>query len=196
MMGRVKYHINRKIFFILFSIFLAVGISGIVGKQYPSIDAYYSLDNENSEAYLMVEGDIKAPRKKVWNVLTTTDTTKICTHTEDVLKFTITKTGENTYEAYYVFDYPWPFSDRWQKLEIIHDRSNFKIYWKRIDGTIERNTGYYKLDEHDIYTTLNYKVVFDPGIKYVPESLVNYVVKIQAPRVIKNIRRCVDKLSE
>ncbi|MDH5655772.1 MAG: hypothetical protein OEZ34_07690 [Spirochaetia bacterium] len=181
-------------FIILTGILLAV--SGISAKQYPSIETYYGIQEGTKDAFVAVEGDIKASRKQVWEVLTTTDKNKICTHTKDVLEFSIHKISEGRYQAYYLLDYPWPFQDKWQKLEIVHDKSHYKIFWNRIAGSIKRNRGYYVLEEHDAYTTLSYRVEFDPGIKYIPEKLVQYAIKVQAPRIVKNIRKCVDHSSD
>ena len=179
---------------LIFAIIL--GVSGIVAKQYPSIETHYVVPDGRSYGFLTVEGDVKAPRKKVWNVLTRTDGKSICTHTKDVLKFTITKIKDDTYLAYYLLDYPWPFQDRWQKLLITHDKENFRIFWKRVEGSITRNSGYYNLEENDRFTTIYYRVEFDPGIKYIPDTLVNYAVKIQAPSILKNIRKCASLSDE
>ena len=175
---------------ILFSIAFLVGVSEITARRHDVILISYTKPEGRGYGFLSVTGDIKASRKKVWSVLTRTDE-HICTHTKDVLKFSINKIGEGKYLAYYLLDYPWPMEDRWQKLIITHDKIHYRIYWERIEGTIKRNSGYYNLEDGDDFTTLNYRVEFDPGLNYVPDALVNYVVKIQAPKILKNIRKCV-----
>ena len=184
-------NIYKKSLYVLLIISIVLGVSGIAAKKYPSIETHYVVPDGRSYGFLTVEGDVKASRKKVWSVLTRTDGKSICTHTKDVLKFSIKKIKDNTYLAYYLLDYPWPFKDRWQKLLITHDKENYKIYWKRVEGTITRNTGYYNLEENERFTTIYYRVEFDPGLKYIPDTLVNYAVKIQAPNILKNLRKCV-----
>jgi len=90
-----------------------------------------------------------------------------------------------------VFDFPWPFDDRWSLHRAVKSPSTCTLSWQRIDGTLTGNTGSWTLyqSEDGKSTLLYYRVFFDPGLPLVPESLIQYGMKKEAPGIVTHLRR-------
>ncbi len=181
---------------ICFSLFFLISLlNSTFAKEKLPITTTLTVHKSEKYGILTVSGIIKAPKRIIWEALTAQGS-ESCTHTKDILAYDIIKIDKKskTIEAYYLIDFPWPFKDRWQVLHIKINKKTDKISWKLKMGTIKRNTGYYHLEKIDKYSTrVNYKVEFDPGVKYVPRWIINYIAKLQAPKIIKNIRKCAKK---
>lgn len=94
-----------------------------------------------------------------------------------------------------VFDFPWPFDDRWSLHRAVKSPSSCSLSWERLDGTIQGNSGSWTLyrSEDGKSTLLYYRVFFDPGLSLVPDSLIRYGMRKEAPGIVTNLRRYLAK---
>ncbi len=164
-------------------------LNPLFGQNYDSIHTHLEVNKEHNYGILKVSGFVKRPREEVWKKMTSQDGAN-CTHTREILEYRSKKIGRNKFEAYYKIDYPWPFEDRWQILQLTHDHTRYIISWTRINGTIPMNDGSYTLLQTGDATLIQYRVKFNPGITHVPQWVLNQIIQWQAPQIIKNIQKC------
>lgn len=148
---------------------------------------YTNLEKKSeNHAYITVIGIIDEAPKNVW---------KIINHSKqiypDVLEDIIVFQKGNYYIKKKLLNFPFPFSDRWTVIEeYIYDEL-FSKEWKEKEGDIKINRGAIRLYPFNNKTLMIFKVSFDPGLKFVPEWVIEFGMKYKAPTLIDNIRKFI-----
>lgn len=94
----------------------------------------------------------------------------------------------NLHHFYSELIFPWPVQNRWSLNETVFYPEMKAIRWRRIDGTIKVNDGAWRLYPSSQGTLMIYQVKFDPGIALVPDWLIEYGMRTEAPSIIINLR--------
>jgi len=144
-------------------------------------------DESSTTGKFLIVGYVNAPVDDIWTLITTK-----ARHSElypEVKKHEITDINGNVEEHYYVFDYPWPFDDRWLVTHLIKDKSKYQITWVRKDGTIKESKGSWSfISVGPKKTLIVYRVQIDPGISVLPDWFIRWGTGYAAPKVILRIR--------
>ena len=153
-------------------------------------DVLTHLQRHEKGGTLTVIGWIEAPPAQVWKALANTSFQKVIYPSlisSAVLR--VEPDGSEVHRA--VFDFPWPFDDRWSLHRAVKYPSTCTLSWEREDGTLTGNTGSWTLyqSEDGKSTLLYYRVFFDPGLPLIPESLIQYGMKKEAPGIVTHLRR-------
>jgi uncharacterized protein YndB with AHSA1/START domain len=168
----------------------ALPLTTIQRKSLNQGDVLTHLQRHEKGGTLTVIGWIEAPPAQVWKALSETALQKVIY--PSVLSSAVERVqadGSEVQRA--VFDFPWPFDDRWSLHRAVKSPSTCTLSWERIDGTLTGNTGSWTLyqSEDGKSTLLYYRVFFDPGLPLVPESLIQYGMKKEAPGIVTHLRR-------
>lgn len=132
---------------------------------------------------------IDAHPDEVWNVLT--DYEKYGKMFPGILKGESRNKQGDTEDHYSLFDYPWPFEDRWTVNRLVHASDRRSIRWRRIEGTVKEIVGSWQLVPHGDQTLAIYSVRLDPGIPMIPKWAIDWGSRQVAPNIIKGVRQQV-----
>lgn len=135
---------------------------------------------------ITVIGRINASPDQVYNALT--DSSMVEQLFPKVKKNELrSKKGEAHY-FYSELVFPFPLQNRWSLNETRFFPDIKAISWRRIDGSIRINDGAWRLYPSGGGTLMIYRVRFDPGLPLVPDWLIEYGMKQEAPSIIYNLR--------
>ncbi len=126
---------------------------------------------------------------EVWKVLVDYD--KYGKMFPGLLKGETRAKNGDTEDHYSLFDYPWPFEDRWTVNRLVHASDHRSIRWRRIEGTVKEIVGSWKLIPYEDKTLAIYSVRLDPGIPMIPSWAIDWGSKQVAPNIMKGVRQQV-----
>lgn len=145
--------------------------------------------HESTLKDVLVVSLIDASPDEVWKVLT--DYEKYSKMFPGILKGETRAKNGDTEDHYSLFDYPWPFEDRWTVNRLVHSSDRRSIKWRRIDGTVKEIVGSWKLIPHEDRTLAIYSVRLDPGIPMIPTWAIDWGSRQVAPNIMKGVRQQV-----
>ena len=133
-----------------------------------------------------VIGHINATPQQVYAALTDN---KLSTRIFKSVKENKERYRNGNHARYYsVLDFPWPMDDRWSLNDTVFYPDLLGLRWNRVDGSIKVNEGAWRLFPSDQGTLIIYQVRFDPGLSLVPDWLVEYGMKKEAPGIVYSLR--------
>ncbi|MCB1169812.1 MAG: SRPBCC family protein [Leptospiraceae bacterium] len=135
---------------------------------------------------ITVIGRINASPDEVYGALT--DSSKVQQLFPKIKKNEVRMKKGNLYHFYSELVFPFPLQDRWSLNETVFHPGLKAIEWRRIDGSIRVNEGAWRLFPDGEGTLMIYQVRFDPGLPLVPDWLIEYGMKQEAPSIIVNLR--------
>ena len=90
-----------------------------------------------------------------------------------------------------VLDLPWPMDDMDCLLLFTEDDEVHEIKWHNIGGCVKNNSGRIRLEKVNGKTLMKFSVAIELGKKYLPQWLVNWVIRYKLPDEINLIRKSV-----
>ena len=168
---------------------VALQLSSAQWKQVDAGEVLVSMQRKegSNTGDVTVIGMIDQPLPRVWATMTNPDIMK--TIYPGILRAEVrARTGR--YEDHYVLlDYPWPLEDRWSVNRTKVHAAVKGYSWFRVEGTVKENKGYWRLFERNNRTVLYYQVRFNPGLAVVPDWVLRFGMKKEAPGVVRHLRR-------
>ena len=136
---------------------------------------------------LKARGIFKAPTKKVWETLT--DFENYPKYYESVTRSEIRAKKGNQYDVYVEFKFPWPIGKVWVLNRYTLDKSNYRLKWTMLKGTLKNSdgAGSWTLKPVKDKTLATYKLNMDEG------GATQWVKKQALYRSIPSVFKYLDK---
>jgi len=178
-------------FFILLSLIAFPVFYSVAIASSPKVSIVKDGGNGGFSGSMVVTGVVKAPRAKVWSVLTDS-AMNLKLYPEILECVTLARNGNRETQRIRL-DFPWPIADRTIIQEKEYDSGLGIIRFHRVGGDVAESDGEWKLSENGTETNIEYTIRFNPDIAFAPRWLTDWVCQKTAPLIIDRIRFFAEK---
>jgi ribosome-associated toxin RatA of RatAB toxin-antitoxin module len=145
--------------------------------------------NKASLKFIEAIGYVNAPVENVWHIVT--DYGRYPKIYGGILQSEVKRTEGLKRYLYMLLDYPWPFQDKWVLCETVQEPQNWTIGLHRVDGSVKEVDGSWHLYPVGSRTMVVYSILFDPGLGFIPPSLLEWGASQAIPTVINGLRSAI-----